>query len=254
MLTDLYQRDLSLKSPILLDADYKRPKVAKMLAVLEHAGVLGGRLAVDVGCSRGLFCAPLADHFDQVVGVDIDAHALAVAAASDLPANVALVHGDSLRLPLPDGSVDVVVCNHVYEHVPSAERLFAEIRRVLRGDGACYLGAASRLVWMEPHYHLPGLSWLPRWLAHRYMRLTGRGERYYERLRTWWGIRRLLAEFEVEDYTLRVLAEPDRFHADDLIPAGSVLRRVPGAAWRAAYPLLPGYLLILRPRSRPRCH
>lgn len=248
-MTDTYQRDLSLQSPILLDVDYKRPKVAKMLAILEHAGVLGGRLAVDVGCSRGLFCAPLAAHFGQVLGVDIDTHALAVAAGGELPANVTLLHGDSLGLPLADASVDLVVCNHVYEHVPSAERLFAEIRRVLRPDGACYLGAASRLVWTEPHYHLPGLSWLPRPLAHRYMRVTGRGSHYYERLRTWWGIRRLLEGFEVHDYTLEVLADPDRFHADDLLPPGSPLRAIPAALWRLAYPLLPGYLLILRPRS-----
>ena len=253
--TSGYQTGYSALAPIVLDRAYKEPKVRKMLAVLEADGLLagppGGRVAVDVGASSGQFAAGLAPHFGVVLGFDIDRAAL-TKGATEHP-TVGLVAADSLRMPLPDACVDLVVCNHTYEHVPDASRLFAEIRRVLRPGGACYLGAASRLTLIEPHYKLPFLSWLPKPLAHRYMRLMGRGDVYYEKLRTWWGIRALVSGFEWTDYTLRVIADPDRFHARDLIRRGGVVSRLPQWLVALLHPLLPSYILVLRkpPASSP---
>lgn len=251
-MADDYQRNLSLQSPILLDYAHKQAKVRKMLAILADAGCIGAEprgLAVDVGCSRGFFTEPLVPHFRQVVGVDIDEHALRIAVAERAgQAGATYLIGDSMRLPFEDASVDLLVCNHVYEHVPDAQRLFDEIHRVLSPAGACYLGAASRLIVTEPHYHLPFLSWLPRPLAHRYMRITGKGEYYYEKLRTYGGLMRLLGRFDVLDYTLRVLEDPAAFAATDVIRPGSVVSKVPMPLWRLAYRLLPTYLLILKKR------
>lgn len=244
-----YQNDLSLKSPILLDYEYKRHKVDKMLAILREAGGIGDdrkRLALDVGCSGGFFTSAIAPFFEDVLGLDIDLHALKIAHQQRQQDNLHYVDGDSMHLPLKDGSVDLVICNHVYEHVPDPVRLFQEIRRVLSDEGVCYLGAASRWIPMEPHYHLPFLSWLPKFLAHRYMKLFGKGDCYYENLRTYGGIRKLIRDFRVEDYTLRVIGNPDRFHARDMIPRGGKLERVPMWLWKLFYRLLPTYVLILR--------
>ena len=244
-----YQNDLSLKSPILLDYEYKRHKVDKMLAILRESGGIGDdrkRLALDVGCSGGFFTSAIAPYFEDVLGLDIDLHALKIANQQRQRDNLHYVDGDSMRLPLKDGSVDLVICNHVYEHVPDPVRLFQEIRRVLADEGVCYLGAASRWIPMEPHYHLLFLSWLPKFLAHRYMKLFGKGDYYYENLRTYGGIRKLIRDFRVEDYTLRVLEDPDRFHARDMIPRGGKLERVPMWFWKLFYRLLPTYVLILR--------
>jgi len=244
-----YQNDLSLQSPILLDRAYKQAKVDKMLAVLQDAGAIGGGLkdlAVDIGCSRGFFSAALAGHFQRVMGVDIDGHALRVAAEEAPASNLHYVLGDSLKLPLPDGSADLIICNHVYEHVPSAEQLFVEIDRVLKPEGVCYLGAASRLTLVEPHYHLPFLSWLPKPLAHGYMRLTRKGPYYYETMRTYWGIRRLISGYRVTDYTLKIVADPDRFKARDLFPRGGWLEKIPLPVWRISHDILPSYIFILR--------
>lgn len=247
-----YQRNLSLASPILLDKEYKRPKVEKMLAVLEAAGAIRpARLgcAVDIGCSRGFFADGIAPYFDRVIGLDIDPHALRLAEQERRCENLHFACGDSQCLPLADASIDLVICNHVYEHVPSAEVLMAEIHRVLKPGGVCYFGAASRLIVQEPHYHLPFLSWLPRKLAHRYLRLFGRGDYYYEKLRTYPALRRLVTNFRVEDYTISVLRDPDRFKARDMIRRGSLIGCVPTWLWRLLYPLLPTYILILRKQN-----
>lgn len=242
-----YQDNLLDKSPILMDADYKRLKVQKMLAVLNDADMLGraDSVAVDVGCSVGFFCKALAPWFGQVHGLDIDVNAIE-RASGGAPCNVNFQVGDSMNLPFANETVDLIVCNHVYEHVPDAIRLFDEIYRVLKPGAACYLGAASRLTVIEPHYHLPFLSWLPKAVAHRYMRLFGKGTEYYENLRTYWGIRRLVRKFELTDYTLKIVERPDHFCARDLIPARGVISRIPMFLWRLAYPLLPSYIFILK--------
>lgn len=242
-----YQENLLEKSPILMDADYKRAKVDKMLAVLRVARMLARPegVALDVGCSVGFFCKALAPWFGKVHGLDIDAGAIEKA-RDGAPGNVVFQVADSMNLPFPDESVDLVICNHVYEHVPDAERLFDEIYRILKPGAACYLGAASRLTIVEPHYHLPFLSWLPKAMAHRYMRMFGKGAEYYENLRTYRGILRLIENFEVTDFTLRIVENPDLYCARDLIPKGGLVSRVPMFLWRWAYPLLPSYIFILR--------
>lgn len=245
-----YQENLSLDSPVLLDISHKQSKVDKVISILEDDGALRypGGIALDVGCSIGFFARALTPYFKIVFGLDIDVNALAqVQKDSGSPIdNLQFLTADSLLLPFEDNSIDLILCNHTYEHVPDADVLFSEIWRVLKPGGRCYLGAASRLTLIEPHYHLVFLSWLPKPLAHKYMRLMNKGDEYYEMLRTYWGIKRLIRNFHVTDYTLKVLRDPGKFAARDMIPEGSWIEKVPVFFWRVVYPFLPSYIFILR--------
>lgn len=81
-------------------------------------------------------------------------------------------------LPFADGSFDVVISNHVIEHVGESADQGAhlrELRRVLATDGVGYLAVPSRWMIVEPHYRLAFLSWLPRALRSPYLRLTNKG-------------------------------------------------------------------------------
>jgi SAM-dependent methyltransferase len=55
--------------------------------------------------------------------------------SADLDSPLATDHVDLLDLPYSAGSFDVVICNHVLEHVDNDRRALDEIRRVLRADG-----------------------------------------------------------------------------------------------------------------------
>lgn len=244
-----YQKNLSQQSPILLDYSYKKTKVDKMVAVLRDFGALGKnkkKLAVDIGCSAGFFVRGLAPYYELVVGIDIDPHALVLATDGEAEGTTAFLLGDSLSLPFADSSVDLVVCNHVYEHVPDPVKLFSEIFRVLNANGVCYLGAVSRFTLIEPHYHLLFLSWLPKWLANKYMRIMKKGDSYYENLRTLWGIKTLLKKFEIVDYTLEVVKSPDKYAAQDLFPKDGILGKIPLFIWKIFYIFLPGYIFLLK--------
>lgn len=84
-------------------------------------------------------------------------------------------------LPFESAFFDVVISNHVIEHVgeePEQRRHLAEIRRVLRGGGRAYLALPSRWMVVEPHFRLPFLSWLPPSCSDAYVRLMRRGTHY----------------------------------------------------------------------------
>jgi SAM-dependent methyltransferase len=243
-----YQKNYSLTRPDILAKESREIKVAKILSVLADTGILaaGNNYALDIGCSGGYFVEGLAPYFKCIIGLDIDTHALQIANTSKVAGNIMYMTADSMKIPLQDNSVDLIICNHVYEHVPDASRLFSEIHRILKEDGLCYFGAASRLTIIEPHYYLPFLSWLPKKIAHFYMRMMNKGDYYYENLRTYWGIRNLIKDFMMEDYTLKIILSPDKYNARDLVPENSLLEKVPVFVWKLFYYIFPGYIFILK--------
>ncbi len=53
---------------------------------------------------------------------------------------------DAQSIAMADGTVDVVVANHVLYHVPDRPRAFCEIHRVLRPEGQLYAATNGRTV------------------------------------------------------------------------------------------------------------
>jgi SAM-dependent methyltransferase len=84
-------------------------------------------------------------------------------------------------LPFADACFDVVLSNHVIEHVGERAAQLTHLRemaRVLAPDGVAYLAVPNRWMLIEPHFRLPFLSWLPGPLRTPYVRACRRGERY----------------------------------------------------------------------------
>ncbi|HEY2690339.1 MAG TPA: class I SAM-dependent methyltransferase [Streptosporangiaceae bacterium] len=234
----------------MLDEQGRRRKAAKILAVLRH--FLGrkdfhGLRVLDIGCSAGFISDELSLAGADVIGLDIDEPGLEKA-KQRFGDHVEFILAPGSAIPLPTGSVDVVIFNHIYEHVPDPLAVMAEIRRVLRGDGVVYLGLGNRLGVIEPHYRLPFLSWLPKRLADRYVRIAGQADSYYETFQTRAGLRRLCRSFSVWDYTYAVLTQPERFAADDLVPRR--LRGAPAGFWRAMSPVIPTFIWVGSPAPR----
>jgi len=232
----------------LYDPENRRRKADKILAILDdhYAGDLGRLTLLDVGCSNGMITQHLGQRFARAFGVDIDAPAVRFAQEHVASAKLHFSVQSALDLALADNSVDVVTCAHIYEHVPNADRLMAEIHRVLKPGGVCFFAAGNRLVLIEGHYRLPLLSVLPKPLADLYLRVLRRGKRYYETHRTLWGLRKLAARFDTIDYTPRVVEDPERFHATDMVRPGSAKQKLARLVLRCGYWACPTYLWLLR--------
>jgi predicted SAM-dependent methyltransferase len=54
---------------------------------------------------------------------------------ADLESPLAAMHFDVQHIPLGDASVDVVICNHLFEHVEDDRRAMRELYRVMRPGG-----------------------------------------------------------------------------------------------------------------------
>jgi SAM-dependent methyltransferase len=247
-----YQEGYSSATPgarkKMYDVEGRRLKADKVLAVIrDHFGSLGHLEALDLGCSTGIMASYYAEELAHVTGIDIDEDAVAHARRAFARPNLTFEVRDGLSTGFPEGSFDVITCAHVYEHVPEAERLFAEIHRLLKPGGVCYFAGTNRLNLIEPHYgRLPFLSLLPRPLANLYVRVLRRSDRYYEKPRTLWGLRRLTAGFQLIDYTRRIIASPEQFKATDQIPPHSLVQRAALLAVDRAYWLFPTYVWLLR--------
>jgi len=127
---------------------------AKVIAFLERAGVtLGGRV-LDAGCGGGGMPLSLAEHADEVVGIDpIDRFSQA-GVTLGRERGIERLHflrADGMALPFAPGVFDLVLSHAVIEHVPDATKYLAECRRVLRPSGRCYLSTAPYLSFAGAH-------------------------------------------------------------------------------------------------------
>ncbi|WP_336740960.1 class I SAM-dependent methyltransferase [Aureimonas altamirensis] len=104
------------------------------------------RDVLDVASGEGYGTALLANVARSVVGVELDADAVAHACAVYAGENLRFEQGNALALPLPDNSVDVVVSLETLEHVDDQEKFLSEISRVLRPDGFAVISTPDRLV------------------------------------------------------------------------------------------------------------
>jgi ubiquinone/menaquinone biosynthesis C-methylase UbiE len=206
----------------------------------------GASRLLDIGCSTGILTRHYAEFFGEVVGVDIDDGAVEWASLNRAADNLCYEVGDSMNLPFSGDEFDVVTCTHIYEHVPQAQRMLDEIYRVLRPGGICYLAVENRLRFWDGHYNLPLVTVLPKALADIYVRVMGKGQQRYETHRTLWGLRRLVKDFDVTDYTRAVARDPERFEATEMIRPRSWKQRAALATLSAAYWAFPTYLWILR--------
>ncbi len=243
-----YQYNFSKNSPYVYDTDNRERKARTMLAVLDD--FLDKSLSecdvLNVGGSAGAIDNFLADHAGRVVGIDIDDDAIKHAQENFSKDNLEFQVADALNLPFDDSSFDVVICSHVYEHVPDPVQMFEEIHRVLRAGGICYFSAGNRLMWNEPHYNLPLLAPIPRPLAHIYIRLAGKADFYHEKHLTYWGLKTLVSKFSRSDYTVRLITEPTKFQTAYMLPAGSMKARIARTVANWFYWALPGYIWVLQ--------
>lgn len=242
-----YQYRFSEKGTAMYDQSGRIRKARTMVAVLQqHLGEnLGSLSLLNLGGSTGIIDNHLAQYFHSVNSIDIDTGAIAHAQANFSQPNLHFAIGDAMEIAYPDQQFDVVICSQVYEHVPNAARMMQEIYRVLKPGGVCYFAAGNRLMWNEPHYNLPLLSVIPHAVADLYVRLAGKGQHYYERHLTYWGLHKLVHAFRLHDYTARMLTAPEQFGISYMLSPGSVKAKL--AAWLSQYLpwLVPGYIWIL---------
>lgn len=230
------------------DKDSRLRKAKKILAVIREettASEMKEMSLLDVGCSEGHITSFLSKYVDRTIGVDIDKKAIVKASKNNKRKNLSFQTIEDEILPFKNNSFDIVVANHLYEHATNQEKIFKEIQRVLRPSGFCYVGAPNRLVIIDAHYPtLPFISLLPISLANLYVRVAGKGSSYEPRLKSILGIRNLLKNFKIKDYTIKIIKNPKRYCTEDVV--GTLIPHVPITIIKLLYPFISDFIFILK--------
>jgi SAM-dependent methyltransferase len=188
----------------------------------EHLAAAGH--VVDLGAGTGIITRALETLSGRpIVGFEID--------RSFMQETARMAVADLEALPVADGAIDFGIANHVYEHVASLDRFFAELARALAPAGRVYLTAGNRFALIEPHYRIPTLSWWPAPVADRLLRWSGRGPSYDDiRFTTHARLRRAAARHHLtlEDVTDDALStQLDRYDSGPGRLAGRASRLLP---------------------------
>ena len=103
-----------------------------------------GKVVLDIACGEGYGSAMLAGVASRVIGVDISEEAVAHARRKYVNDNLEYREGRADDIPLPDGSVDLVVSFETIEHHDKHAEMIAEIHRVLRPAGLLIMSSPDK--------------------------------------------------------------------------------------------------------------
>ena len=187
------------------DRKSKAQKIEKLLE--EYLGyTVTGKQILDVGCGNG----EIAHHFWEcgniVTSVDVERHFEA-----DYGFTFILVKDENL--PFANDSMDIVISNHVIEHVGNQALHMREIYRVLKSGGVCYFATPNRVFPWEPHTKTLFLHYFPK---RQFWSLLKQIRKYKEPLSllTYCEMKKLFREngFNWIEQTVKVIKTPKRYY------------------------------------------
>lgn len=173
---------------------------------------------LDCGSGIGLSLYYLSKFYKNIIGIDVDQQNIRIAKKqfNKLGCNTKIILYDGKKLPYRDNTFDLIISMEVWEHVKNPDIMLSEIRRVLKPGGILHITTANKLWPIEPHYHLPFLSYLPYWIADRYVKILKRGPYYHDiHLPTYTEFKNNIEKnFIVKDVTFEALMNYKKYGLD----------------------------------------
>jgi len=130
-----------------------RDDTARMIKALWPTGKPApGEKLIELGCGPGFYSCRLAERFPEisVLGIDRSPQQLAFAREKRTArglTNCRFKSDNVLELSLPDENVDTVIASRLFTVLPNRRRAVAEMHRVLRPGGRCFVAEPRWAFW-----------------------------------------------------------------------------------------------------------
>lgn len=233
------EQDKQRQAHAVLDTSSRVAKAKKIEILMQLGSYTEPLRVLEIGCGSGGIAYYFATHPTlecEVFAVDVYDNRL----ISD---GYYFQKVDGVELPFSDRYFDLVITNHVIEHVGEYSqqlRHLEEIKRVLKTTGKCYLAVPNRWMLTEPHYQLKFLSWLPHSWRSSYLRFWGKGDFYDCEPFSLSGLESLLKQVDLKFENLSVQATRVTLKLE--MPSSSItsfVERVPDSVLQLLRPIIP---------------
>jgi ubiquinone/menaquinone biosynthesis C-methylase UbiE len=116
----------------------------------EAAKVASGKKVLEIGCNTGYGTKIISNVCRRIIGVDLSASALRVAAERYSGENIDYLLIDGSKLPFADSEFDLIISFQVIEHISNYKTYLSELKRVLSFDGMAIFTTPNARVRLDP--------------------------------------------------------------------------------------------------------
>ncbi len=120
------------------------------------------KIVLDIACGEGYGTNLLSHKSKMIYGVDISNEAVTHAQEKYINRNINFKLGSATQIPFENDFFDVVTSFETIEHLVEHEKMFSEIKRVLKKDGVLILSSPEKNIYSErdPNniYHVKELT------------------------------------------------------------------------------------------------
>ncbi len=245
--TDAVCQERPRKPHVVADRASRVLKARKIISIVGRSRFLRCGRILEIGCGSGFIAHSLAKAGTNAQSVD--AVDVVDSRTEKRGYHFRLVTGTTL--PFEDGAFDLVVTNHVIEHVGDESMQIAhltEVKRVTASDGLVYFAVPNKWRLVEPHYRLPLLSWFPQGVSDAYLRFARRATHYDCVPRSRGGLQHLfkVAGFNYEDQTISALRQTLALEHKNLLATRIINSICPDWLLTCSLPVIPTLVFLLR--------
>jgi ubiquinone/menaquinone biosynthesis C-methylase UbiE len=111
-----------------------------------------GLRVIELGCGPGFYSRKLAQRFPQIIVTGVDRSPSQVRSAreratAEKVSNCVFERVNVLALRTADASFDVLIASRIFTVLPDHQRAFAEMFRVLKSGGRCFIAEPRHAFW-----------------------------------------------------------------------------------------------------------
>ena len=230
-----------VKSPVShaqLDSSTRKKKAEKIISILSKHISLAPLRVLDIGTGSGYIAHELSKVSAHVYSADIYDE-------RKIKKGYTFTKVTGAQLPYKDSTFDLIITNHVIEHIPDQKKHLSEIFRVLKPGGIVYLSTPNKYWITDPHHKLPFISWMPRALAQTYLSLFKKNEWDIYPL-SYLHLKSLTRKFTFTNLTPLIAKNPRRYHIDVYPFLQPVLAITPYFILRTLTLIYPTFIVMLK--------